>query len=274
MLTGNKVGFAAIKILISSEDQIADSEDHLAVLLNLYLGSPAGLACTAHERIELRNLLRCQHMSNTFVGLKLPHMPLFHFSPTLWPKLMFLRGLTGFASIPPGNRLDDVPEAWYKPARKLQATTPTSVELTLTISESDFMKHVTAGAVFKSGGAPPPALSGPCVELQRTSWGLHFGTPADAFQLYVKPTCTDPRPIGSVASEKVGVHVEITYRMHSTSAAVALTCSKCWVGPGGMGPSNFVQTHGKRRGDPTDFAWWKDYIIGGHLRFSATVKLL
>ncbi|MEW5308260.1 MAG: hypothetical protein WDW38_000233 [Sanguina aurantia] len=155
IFTSGRVGCTALKCLLGGDDMIADSEDDLAIELHRLFCSDDGPTFPPAERVQLKNLLRYQHMSNTFLGLKLPHMPHCRsWPPSGGSQLTYLRGLTGFDSIPAVCRLGTVPEAWYTQPRRQAASPPNSVELTLSISRSDHaVGGSQRGAQGRRGGA-------------------------------------------------------------------------------------------------------------------------
>ncbi|MEW5305775.1 MAG: hypothetical protein WDW36_008293 [Sanguina aurantia] len=271
VFTSVTVGFNALRCLLGSNDMIAESEDHLAIELNRRLchGSPT---FSPAERVELRNLLRYQHMSSTFLGLKLPHMPHLQLTAALWPQLTYLRGLPGFDRIPAEHRLTTVPSAWYKRPRRQAASPPHSVELTLRISRSDLEGQLAATAAYQAGGAAPPTLSGGAEALRGVAWTLNLGSPNGVFQLLVRPTRKDPGSRANVALEKAGVFAKLTFHLQAVSTPIHYQCS-AWIGSPGWGPAHFFQQQGGRKGDLMDLAWWQDYIIDEHLRFTATVTM-
>lgn len=274
LLTGCKLGFTAMLILLSSDEQVADSEDDLAQLLSSYFASDMGKACSASERKQLRDELRYQHMSHMFVALKLPGISGLRLSIQEASQLLYLRGLPGFASIPLKCRQPAVAAAWYKPARKQAIIPPDSFELKLKISERALSEHLNAVALLKTGGHGVHRLSGDVVDFRGVSWLMELYS-AHTMHLWVgvRTLKKTARGIESNAVCLAGVYAKACCRLDSASPTIKREVIG-WVSKSGPGCVNFVQNVEKRPGDPTDVSWWKDYIRDGHVLFSATVQIM
>lgn len=274
LLQGCQLGFPGMLALLSSEEQVTDSEDGLALALLRYLQQ--GPKCAMEAKI-LKDQLRYQHMSNAFLGLHVPDIPKLAITHRLLSHLIYLRGLTGGTCIPLRSQQPTVPVAWYAPARKLVAPSPDSVELTLDVSESALSEHLKAAVLFKAGGPAPPSMLGGPVKLRDRTWRIILSSNSVASLLFVGVTC--PGKLAGVpecaAAKTAGAYAELVCRMENTSPVISGK-SATWFTDQGMGWVNFVQAgvNGKRTGDPMELEWWREYIKEGHVRFTATVKIL
>ncbi|MEW5314381.1 MAG: hypothetical protein WDW38_005887 [Sanguina aurantia] len=185
LLKGCKLGFVGMLALLGSDDQVADSEDALATLLCNYLKSGSVRELSASQIKTLKDQLRCQHMSNAFLGFDLPSMSLLCLDLQQLSLLMYLRGLSNFDSIPVQHRQSTVPTAWYEPPRKSAAGQRNKVHLTLQISESALSEHLKHLASMKSGGKAPAPIFGPAAELNGISWRMMLASPTIHQQLWL-----------------------------------------------------------------------------------------
>ncbi|MEW5297078.1 MAG: hypothetical protein WDW36_000309 [Sanguina aurantia] len=115
LLQGDTLGYRGMLALLSSDDQVAESEDSLAILFSRYLESAVGRSLGVLQIKSLRDQLRHQHMSNTFLGLELPGIPTLRLDIQQLSRLTYLRGLREFSSVPLASRLTSVPAAWRNP---------------------------------------------------------------------------------------------------------------------------------------------------------------
>lgn len=275
ILEGCKLGFPGMLALLGSDEQVAESEDCLAMLLARYLEGEIGMACSAAEIKELTGLLRYQHMSHNFLAFKVPSIPKLSLDMQQFAHLTYLRGLPGSACIPLYHRQPTVPAAWYEPARKQAIILPDTLELAFDLSESALSEHLSAITLFKSGGPVPQIiLSGP-VEFKGASWRLSLQSPTLEQQLYVGVQAKFEQSCmrDSTASLTAGIYADITYRMDSASPVITAKGTS-WVGQRAVGYALSAKEFGKLPGDPLDLGWWKGYIQDGHVRFSASVKVL
>lgn len=271
LLKNCQLHYEGMLALLGSDDQIADSEDSLATLLSRYLDSATGQLLTPTQFKTLTDLLRYQHMSNTFLGLELPNMPLLSLDNQQLSRLMYLRGLKEAANIPPTFRLSLVPAAWYEPARKI-ATRPTnSVQLVFNLSESALVEFLNATVLVNSGGIGMHSLIGDVVEFRGVSWCIILQSVPDRQLIVGVRPAFDSRKL---IDHSAGIFAEYQLRLTSTSPTIHTRKIATWIAAAGSGPNNFVQAIGKRPGDPTQLDWWKEYIVDGFVRFTSTVTIL
>lgn len=271
LLQGCKLACTGMLVLLSSDEQVADSEDTLATLVYSYTKSAMGRACTAAQTKTLKDQLRYQHMSNAFVGCALQSMPSLSLNVQQLSQLLYLRGLKQFASIPVLHRLPTVPEAWYKPPRKQALSSLETVEISFDVPESALSEHLCALVRFKAGGAVAPTeLVSGCVESksQGTSWRMLLMSPSRDEQLWLVVRPSFVTSLNTV-SWKANIYVDISYSIDG-AATVMTGKTSTWVGAGGVCVKVFVPSE---TGDATDISWWKDYINDGHVRFRATVTV-
>lgn len=277
LLQGCQLGYPGMLALLSSEEQVTDSEDGLALALLRYLQQGPGCVCSAVEAKNLKDQLRYQHMSNAFLGLHVPDIPKLAIAHRLLSHLVYLRGLTGGTCIPLRCQQPTVPVAWYAPARKQVGPSPDSVELTLDVSESALSEHLKGAVLFKAGGLAPPSILGALVERQDGSWRIVLSSSFLSGLLFVGVTCTR-KLTGApdcAAARTAGAYAALICRMQDASPVISGKC-EAWFIDHSTGWSNFAQAgvNGKRTGDPMELEWWREYIKDGHVRFSATVKIL
>lgn len=266
LLQGCKLEFAGMLVLLSSDEQVADCEDSLATFLCSFLKSSVGKRCTAAQVKELKGQLRHQHMSNAFVGFVLPGIARLSLDNQQMAHLMYLRGLKHFDSIPVIYQQRKVPAAWYKPPRTQALPALVSCEITLDVSEAALAAHLQALALFKDGGDRPVPIQGPCVEIRGTSWGLLFASPRceQPLRLILRPNPTTPE---AMAFRKPGIYVEADFCIAGKSPKCDRRVT-CWIGNGGFCLKDFGRAHGA-----SQLAWWKQYIVEGSMRFSATLTI-
>lgn len=269
LLKGCKLGFVGMLALLGSDDQVADSEDALATLLCNYLKSGSVRELSASQIKTLKDQLRCQHMSNAFLGFDLPSMSLLCLDLQQLSLLMYLRGLSNFDSIPVQHRQSTVPTAWYEPPRKSAAGQRNKVHLTLQISESALSEHLKHLASMKSGGKAPAPIFGPAAELNGISWRMMLASPTIHQQLWlaVQPV------FGGAAPRRTGMFAELVCSKDGVDPVFLGKAAGSWLGAGGTCVAKFVPACSYRAGDATELAWWKDDIVDGHVRFVATVTL-
>lgn len=278
MLKGCRLDHAGMLILLSSDQQLTDSEDDMALILMQYIKDRKGVTrLSAKEIKSLQKQLRYQYMSNRFVGLCVPSIPSLAIDSDLLYHLMYLRGLKGGDSIPRKYQQSKVPAAWYAPARTTAATCsmPASITLTLKLSEKTLSQHLDAAVLLKSGKnkeTEPTSVQDSAVVSRGVSWRIKLSSCSVSQLLYLGVKATEvPFSLDSTACKQAGVYASITYCCESASPVITYATKAFWAGKETMGITNFVQKYGKRAGDPLDLAWWKDYIQDGHLCFSATI---
>lgn len=277
LLKDGKLNYQGMLALLSSDEQIADSEDDLALLLVSYMQGEAGKACSLFETNTLQDQLRFQHMSGAFFAFKLPSIPQLALNSRELSFLMYLAKIKGPVALPLDFSVPAFPQAWYKPARKLAHATKCGHEnffqITFNISESELSDHLKAAALILAGGATPSTLRSKDVMFRGISWIMSLQSMANGNVLLLAVQPILGADVG-IEAGKCGIYVDVTLRLDSAHPIITSTTQPMWSGLGGRGYNNFVQQFGKRPGDPTDLNWWKDYITDGHVQFSATVKLL
>lgn len=275
LMKGCLLGYAGMLGLLGSNDQIAESEDSLAVHLSRYLDSTVGRRLLASEVTHLKSQLRYPHMSNMFLGLELPSISKLCLDSKEQSHLLFLRGLAGVGSVPMEFRLPSVPAAWYKPARKLPTSRENtcSVNLRFDLSESVLDAHLKATTLVASGGRSHHLLVGDAVDFKGVSWSIVLWSfpPKRQLLVGVRPTFNLR---DSSAAQLAGIYAECDCRLDSATPVVSGSRRAAWIGHAGSATDNFVQVKGGRPGNPLQLEWWKDYVVDGFVRFSATVTIL
>lgn len=273
LLQGDTLGYRGMLALLSSDDQVAESEDSLAILFSRYLESAVGRSLGVLQIKSLRDQLRHQHMSNTFLGLELPGIPTLRLDIQQLSRLTYLRGLREFSSVPLASRLTSVPAAWYEPVRKVSSKQPNQLELSFTLSTIRLREHLVAVKSLNAGGTRVHEIKSDAVEFRGVSWCMILHSTSEGHQLLLglKPTFLLRQ---DAADQLAGIYIEFQYRLDSASPLITELKRRVWIGANGFGTDNFVQAYGKREGDPTELDWWKDYFVDGHVRFSATVTIL
>lgn len=273
LLQANKLGYQGMFALLSSDDQIAESEDSLAILFSRYLETEVGKSLGVLQIKSLRDQLRHQHMSNTFLGLELPGIPKLCLDIQQLSRLTYVRGLCGLNSVPLASRLASVPAAWYEPVRKLSSKQLNKVELSFHLSTSRLVEQLEAAKLLNAGGTRVHVIESDAVEFRGVSWRMILLSVPDGRQLLLglRPTFMLRQ---DAANQLAGIFVEYQCRLDSASPLITELKHREWIGAVGTGTVNFVQRYGKREGDPTELDWWKGYIVNGHVCFSATVTIL
>lgn len=263
LLNACKLNYAGILALLSSNDQIADSEDALAIALSRNLKFRIPGTFSSMEEKVLKDQLRFQHMSHAFVGLELPGLTSLSLDLQQQSHLLYLRGLPQYASTPEKLRLASVPAAWYKAPRQACAPKTEILQLMLNIPVSALSKHFKALVHLRSGGAVPAGIHGPLVVFQGTSWRLSLASPTDEKLLWlvVLPTFASPRN-----AARTSIFAECMCGSDMGSGFSKEVSRGAWMGVNGV-------CVGKCPGDATELAWWKSHIVDGYVRFTATVTL-
>lgn len=277
LLKGGKLCFHGMLALLSSDDQIADSEDSLAHLLACYMQSAMGRKSAPSEIMQLRNQLRYQHLSGLFFAFSLPSFPQLALTMQELSFLVYLRSIRGPVHVLPIHSEPLFPAAWYKAARKLAHACNNSVrnsfELQFNVSESDLSGHLKKAASLRAGGTSSSKLTSGSVQFRGISWTMSLQSLTSGHHLCL---AVHPTLVADASAEACnsGIFAEVSFRLDSACPVITATLPPHWFGRGGRGFDNFVQKFGKRPGNPTDLNWWRDYMTDRHVRFSATVKLL
>lgn len=147
--------------------------------------------------------------------------------------------------------------------------------LKLKISEKNLSEHLQAIALSNRGGSWPKSIQGQRTQFIGSFWVMEMESSSDVRQLWVGVTRLHAMNgnLDSRASYTAGIYAKVTYSLE-TVYPITMEGNPAWISVHGRGCSNFAQAVGNREGDPTDLSWWKDYIMEGHVHFSATVQLM